>query len=80
MRCEGPTGDSSGFDMKGQRVDAPLREVEGMKLRWQIAILGAALTGAALSYAYTHTAIGVTEPCRRSSSGEVVVCPPPYKP
>jgi hypothetical protein len=79
-RREGPTGDCSGFaDIKGQPTDAPLREVEGMKARWLIAIFGAALIGAALSYAYTHAAIGVTEPCRRSSPGEVV-CPSPYKP
>jgi len=50
-----------------------------MKTRWLVAIVAAALAAAALGYAYTHTTIRVTEPCRRSASGEVV-CPPPYKP
>jgi hypothetical protein len=50
-----------------------------MKRRLLIAVIVAALAGAALIYAYSHTAIRVTEPCRRNSAGEEV-CPPPYKP
>jgi hypothetical protein len=49
---------------------------DDMMRRWAIAVI-LGLVVVAVGYFYDHTQFGISQPCRRNSTGDIV-CPPPY--